>query len=305
MNILVTGADGFIGSYVCKMLSDENAVVGISTSLNGSSESKKISRKFCKKMLAIDILDYSSIKAVLKDYSIDLVVHLAAKTDIEQSVNLPNEYLCTNTIGTLTLLEAMKAANVSKLVFASSSTVYSKLSPYGISKYAGELLIEMYSNLYSMSAIALRLFSVYGPRMKENKALYKLADSTRSSDNLFTVHGDAAKIARDYVYVEDVAHAFELAVKFIFNQHSAFFEAVDICSGKQQTLLSIMSMLEDALGMPVNYRQANALSYEPISTCGDLAKAAKLLSWKPNTSIQHGIILFIDWWKNQTTSVSI
>ena len=111
----------------------------------------------------------------------------------------------TNVVGTETVLAAMKSVGVSKIVFASSSTVYSGLSPYGLSKQFCERLCEISSKLDGVDAVVLRLFSVYGPRLRHDLAMNKLADTLRPDCGVFRVRGLASKLSRDYTYAEDVA----------------------------------------------------------------------------------------------------
>lgn len=96
-----------------------------------------------------------------------------------------------NVVGTENVLDAMRKTAVSSIIFASSSTVYSGLSPYGLSKQFGEKLMEMHSKLYGCRSLALRLFSAYGPRMRKDLAMNKLADSIRVDKAIFCTRGDA------------------------------------------------------------------------------------------------------------------
>lgn len=206
MNILVTGACGFIGSYVCKSLvNDGHAVFGFDDFSNSTEECKQLSFAACKAVVEASVLNGQSIEKALRDFNIDLVVHLAAKPGVEWSTEHPSDCMNTNVVGTENVLDAMRKAFVPDIIFVSSSTVYSGLSPYGLSKQFGEKLVEMHSKLYRFQAIALRLFSAYGPRMRNDLAMCRLADSTRVDKAVFCVRGDATQMFRDYTYVEDVA----------------------------------------------------------------------------------------------------
>lgn len=192
MNILVTGACGFIGSYVCRSLVDiSHAVFGLDDFSNSTEECKQLSFAACKVVVEASVLDEQSIEKALRDFNIDLVIHLAAKPGVEWSTDHPSECMNINVVGTENVLGAMRKTAVSSIIFASSSTVYSGLSPYGLSKQFGEKLVEMNSKLYGYRSLALRLFSAYGPRMRKDLAMNKLADSTRVDKAIFCVRGDA------------------------------------------------------------------------------------------------------------------
>ena len=192
MNILVTGACGFIGSYVCKSLVDDGRIViGFDDFSNSTIECKQISQSLCKTVVEASILDACAIEKALRDFNIDLVVHLAAKPGVEWSTEHPVECINVNVVGTENVLDAMRKTFVPNIIFASSSTVYSGLSPYGLSKQFGERLVEMHSKLYGCRSLALRLFSAYGPRMRKDLAMNKLADSTRVDKAIFCARGDA------------------------------------------------------------------------------------------------------------------
>ena len=110
---------------------------------------------------------------------------------MEWSTDYPSECMNTNVVGTENVLDAIRKAAVSNIIFASSSTVYSGLSPYGLSKQFGERLVEMHSKLYRCRSLVLRLFSAYGPRMRKDLAMNKLADSTKVDNAVFCTRGDA------------------------------------------------------------------------------------------------------------------
>ena len=230
MNVLITGGDGFIGSNIVEILLKDKKIKKIyvlDNLLDGSLKNLKFTladkRVFFYKR---DINNINSIKYLFK--KINVVIHLAALSDIVPSIVKPIQYLNTNIMGTVNVLEAMRAYNVTKIIYAASSSCYGipknyptsekeKIDPkypYAFSKFMGEQTILHWSKVYGINYISLRLFNVYGLRSRTHGA-YGAALGVFLKQKLckkhFTVVGTGNQ-KRDFVNAADVALAFKKAV---------------------------------------------------------------------------------------------
>ena len=224
MNILITGAAGFIGSNLFNKLclSSDNTVVGID---NFSQEiypaeikQNRVENFLSKKGVFVerDIFD-SALSLLFEKYQFDIVVHLAAHAGVRPSINNPEEYYRNNVLGTARLINMMTKYKCNKMVFASSSSVYGNckelefkedivglkpISPYAATKLACEEMLYMYHKLNEMNITCLRFFTVYGPEQRPDLAIHKFTDCLLN-DNVIHVYGDGHNV-RDYTYIDDI-----------------------------------------------------------------------------------------------------
>ena len=229
--ILITGAAGFIGSHladfllkqknVSKLILLDNLEDGSLKNLKSALKSKKV--KFFKR----DIRNFNNIKNLFKD--VNIVFHLAALSDVVPSIEEPLDYLNTNVMGTVNILESMRKNNVKKIIYSASSSCYGipknfptkenenidPRYPYAFSKNLGEKTIIHWSKVYNLDYVSLRLFNVYGTRSRTNSA-YGAALGVfikqKLSNHPFTVIG-SGKQKRDFIYVDDVVKAFYASTK--------------------------------------------------------------------------------------------
>ena len=307
MKILITGGAGFIGSHVIERLIKDNKIKeirvldhlkdGSKKNINHVLKSKKV--KFYKK----DINNLLSIKNKFK--KIDVVIHLAAMSDIVPSIVHPIKYLKTNIIGTLNILEAMRANNVNKIVYAASSSCYGLIKdyptketskvdtryPYAFSKFTGEQLIKHWSNVYKIKYVSLRLFNVYGLRSRTHGA-YGAALGVflkqKLSNKPLTIVGNG-KQKRDFINAKDVAVAFNKSIYVKKNQ------ILNIGSSKPISVNYLASLISSKK-LKIPKRPG-----EPDITHANIKKATKVLNWKPKISIEDGMLELlnnISYWKN-------
>lgn len=276
MKVVVTGHRGFVGSHVVEALrSAGHDVFGVD--LAGSPPR--------------DIRDPG-----LRLPPADCVVHLAARPGVAWSVDHPSECMSHNVAGTAQVLDAARLAGIPKVVFASSSTVYGGLSPYGLSKRFCEELCRRQSELYGADCLCLRLFSVYGPRMRGDLAMVRLAGSAEPGGEVFRVRGDPYRTARDYTYAADAAKAVRLAAEL--PPERGRFDAFDVCGGSPVTLYGVARALAAALGAePRTVSAGPTPAWEPKTTEGDPRRAAEVLGWRPETAFADGVAAFAAWWK--------
>src|ERR1051325_5315839 len=193
MRILVTGGAGFIGSHLVEKLLGIGHEVVILDDFNDFYDPQIKHANiagFAKDVtvIKVDLRQNDSVRTVFFREKVDVIVHLAARAGVRPSIQSPQLYYDTNVIGTLHLLEAARATEVQRFIFASSSSVYGAskkvpfsedqrliqtLSPYAATKMAGEFLCSTYSHLYQMRIVALRYFTVYGPRQRPDLAIHQ------------------------------------------------------------------------------------------------------------------------------------
>ena len=307
MKVLITGGAGFIGSHIIENLINDKKVKEIRVldhlkdgslkNIRHSIKNKKV--KFFKK-------DINNLKSIIKSFkNIHVVMHLAAMSDIVPSIVHPISYLKTNIIGTLNVLEAMRANNVKKIIYAASSSCYgltknyptkeiSKIDtkyPYAFSKYTGEQLIKHWSDVYNIKFVSLRLFNVYGLRSRTHGA-YGAALGVflkqKLSNNPLTIVGNG-KQKRDFINAKDVAEAFNKAIKLKKNY------ILNIGSSKPISI-NYLSSLISKKKIKIPKRPG-----EPDITHADINKAKKILKWKPKINIENGIKELLNnifYWKN-------
>ncbi len=308
MKILLTGGAGFIGSHLVdslvgikrikKIIILDNIKDGSLKNLKNVLKSPKV--KFYKK----DIRNYKSIKDCFKKVS--QVIHLAALSDVVPSIEKPIEYLNNNIMGTVNVLECMRAHKVKKIIYAASSSCYgipkkyptSEIDaidpkyPYAFSKYIGEQTILHWSKVYGINFISLRLFNVYGLRSRTHGA-YGAALGVflkqKLSKKPFTVVGNGNQ-KRDFINARDVADAFK---KSIFTKKKNLI--LNVGSSKPKSINYLLSILK---GKKIYVPKRPG---EPNMTYANIKLIKKELKWKPNISLESGInkiVQNIDYWKN-------
>lgn len=229
MNILVTGAAGFIASHIIEELikDEQNIIVGIDNFHTGRKENIEYLKSFDvnDKFLFVeaDIRDFKNINKIIKKYNINQIYHLAAIVSVQESIQNPILSNEVNVKGTLNILEASRLNSVKKVVFSSSAAVYGNekslpkdetsivnpISPYGYEKFMAEQYMQLYSNLYGLETISLRYFNVYGERQSSTSdysGVISIFEKKFQKDEIPNIYGDG-KQYRDFVYVKDVVKA--------------------------------------------------------------------------------------------------
>lgn len=223
MTILITGVAGFIGSNLAeKLLLDGHQIIGIDNFdpfYNKQIKLNNLSLFIHHPQFTFiegDICD-AELYANTKLLSIQCIVHLAAKAGVRPSIDVPEKYFTANANGTILLLEFAKNNNIKKFVFASSSSVYGKnpnspwqedstelmpISPYAASKIAAENIGKVYSHLYNINFIALRFFTVYGPRQRPDLAIHKFFKQIYNQE-IIELYGKGDTY-RDYTFIDDI-----------------------------------------------------------------------------------------------------
>ncbi len=310
MHILVTGAAGFIGSALtAKLLAAGHTVVAIDAFTEYYDSRLKRARVATLlpgvTVRHIDITDASAVSELFSQEKFDVVCHLAALAGVRYSLEAPHEYVNTNIAGTLTLLEAMRQYHVSRIVFASTSSVYGDTTPvpfvetssadkpvsiYAATKRAGEQLLYTYHHLYGIEATCLRFFTVYGPWSRPDMAMLKFAERMSQGETIDIYnHGNQE---RDFTYIDDIVAGFVSAV-----ERPLGYEIINLGCGNPVQLMDFVNELERALGMVAEKRFLPAQPGDVPVTFADITKAHKLLDYTPTTPLFTGMGEFGAWFQ--------
>ena len=315
-NILVTGGAGFIASHlVDHLLRIGGARVTVVDNFNDFYD-PVIKRANIAAHLERD--DFELVEADIADRRVmyrlfararfDCVVHMAARAGVRPSLQDPLAYEEANVRGTFTLLEAAHRNGVSRFIFGSSSSVYganskvpfseddpvaTPISPYAATKIAGEAACHVYSHLYDLRVVCLRLFTVYGARQRPDLAIHKFARLI-SQGRPVPIYGDGAS-RRDYTYIDDIISGIVAAMNYDRSQ----FEVFNLGESQTVELRRLVELLEQALGKRALIdRQPPQPGDVPV-TCADISKARRLIGYNPQTTIEAGLERFVDWFKGQ------
>ncbi len=310
MNVLVTGAAGFIGSHLCERLLLEDCTI---TGLDNFDDfyDPRIKRQniaACLKdsrfeLVEGDIRDAACVEGVLDCCNIEVVVHMAAKAGVRPSIENPVAYADVNIGGTAVMLEAAKKYGVKKFIFGSSSSVYGNnkkvpfsetdcvdfpISPYAATKKAGELLCHTYSHLYGMDVTCLRLFTVYGPRQRPDLAIHKFARLIEAGKSI-PVFGDGS-MQRDFTYIDDIIDGVTAAIA-----RCKGYEIFNLGESQPVRLDELIRQLEKALGKKAVIERLPLQPGDVEQTYADITKARDRLGYEPKTALSYGLVRFVEW----------
>jgi UDP-glucose 4-epimerase len=314
MEVLVTGGAGFIGSHLAERFVGEGHDVVVLDNLNGfyDTELKRrnvaiardaAERKGSYEFVEGDVRDEGLVAELVTDA--DYVYHQAARAGVRSSVAAPRLYDTVNVDGTLNVLDAARDAEVERVVVASSSSVYGKpqylpydeehpttpVSPYGASKLAGERYACAYAEVYDLPVVALRYFTVYGPRMRPNMAISNFVSRCLNGDPP-VVYGDGTQ-TRDFTYVDDVVGA-NLT---LLETDAADGEAVNIGSTDNIDIRTLAAEVRDQLAPDLGLEYADRHDADADHTHADTSKAGRLLDYDPTHTIREGVGEFVAWYR--------
>lgn len=277
MNILITGANGFIGLNLAKRLNENGLnVIGVSRS--------KIDEKIdiFNKYYQIDIFEEEILYEIMKKEKIDVVIHLAAKKNLNESFEKSDDYWETNYYGTARVLDAMLKAKIENIIFASTSAVYDEdknlnpKSPYGKTKLASEKLISESSKLFNFNYLNVRFFNITGQgyyldKFKNNGNILSSLTNYKNKDTkeIFEVFSNS-KLKKDGTSEKDYIHIFDLCNILLELTHKIKKEnlrdTIDIGSGKTFSTLEIVETFNQINKPKVNYilKEVEKLSFKSI-----------------------------------------
>jgi UDP-glucuronate 4-epimerase len=309
MRILITGGAGFIGSHLVEKLLTAGHQVAILDDFNDfyDPQIKHANIAGVAKdvtMYHVDLRDGASVRNLFHREKFETVVHLAARAGVRPSIQHPQLYYDTNVSGTLHLLDAASVAGVERFVFASSSSVYGiskkvpfsedqhltqTLSPYAATKIAGEFLCSTYSHLNQMRVVALRYFTVYGPRQRPDLAIHQFTRCIYAGQPI-EQFGDGTT-RRDYTYIDDVIQGTMAALKY----DGPLYDIFNLGESDTIQLRDLIAAIENALGKKAKINRMPEQPGDMPLTCADISKARKLLDYNPATRFSDGLPRFMEW----------
>ncbi|MEX2114297.1 MAG: NAD-dependent epimerase/dehydratase family protein [Pirellulales bacterium] len=315
MSVLVTGGAGFIGSHLIEILlaRDPDASVVCLDDFNANYDpalKRANAARFAgdRRVTLVEgsFCDAAAMQRLFAEREIRQVLHLGAYAGVRASVTQPAIFTATNVDGTLSLLEAARVHPVERFVFVSSWTVYGDaarvpfqedaplgipLSPYGVTKRAGELLCFAYMKLHGVPVVCLRPFSVYGRRIRPDLAMWIFADAILRGRSI-PLLGDGS-YRRDFTHVSDVCEGLLAAL----NAPNAPGEAINLGHDEPIPVGDLVSLLEDALGRKAVIEMRPASPADLPETRADLTKARRLLDYQPRMALVDGVRDFAAWFR--------
>lgn len=335
MNILVTGAAGFIGAFLCKRLleNSNHNIVGLDNLNDYYDISLKKSRlnmlrpykRF--KFLKEDISNKPIIDELFRSYKFDIVVNLAAQAGVRYSIDHPDVYIQTNIVGFYNILEACRNNSVKHLIYASSSSVYGgntkipfsvndkvdrPVSLYAATKKSDELLAYTYSNLYGLPTTGLRFFTVYGPMGRPDMAYFSFANKLLKGETIEIYN--FGKCERDFTFIDDIV---EGVVRIINKMPEKKvdkdglpvppYKIYNIGNSKPESLLNFVKILSEELVkagvLPKDFDFESHKKLVPMQkgdvciTFADTSDLENDFDFKPSTTLREGLRSFVNWYR--------
>ena len=319
MSILVTGAAGFLGSHLSERLIREgHRVVGLDSFddfYDRAIKERNLTTLRAASTFSIvegDIRDRAALDAIPSD--VTLVVHLAAKAGVRPSIEDPQLYSSVNVDGTWRLLDWTRQRGIQHFVFASSSSVYGNsdvvpfredlvvdrpISPYAATKLAGELACHTYHHLYDLSVMALRFFTISGPRQRPDLAIHKFARLLRDGQSI-PMFGDGST-ERDYTYVDDILQGIVASIDLL-QRSDPLFEIVNLGESRTVSLSEMIQVLGDEMGIEPVIDPQEMQPGDVERTYADVSKARELLAYEPSVEFRDGVRVFLEWFDDPERS---
>jgi UDP-glucose 4-epimerase len=311
MRTLVTGAAGFIGStLVDRLLADGHSVVGLDDLSSGRSENiVAAERSDAFEFAKADIVD-ADLVALLAETQPEVIFHLAAQIDVRRSVADPQIDTTINVVGTVRLAEAARQAGVRKVVHTSSGgSIYGTpqtfptgedqpvdpSSPYAAGKYAGEVYLNMFRNLYGLECSHIAPANVYGPRQDPHGEAGVVAIFSRAllAGRATKIFGDGSD-TRDYVFVDDVVDAFVKA-----SGEAGGGQRFNIGTGVETSVRRLHSFIAAAAGGTDEPEFYPARLGDLKRSSLDNSRAKRVLGWTPNVELIDGIARTVDYFRSE------
>ena len=325
-SILVTGCNGFIGSYLCmRLLNDYDlSIIGVDNNNDyydvGLKEYRlakinDLNKKF--KFIKGDISDSEFINKLFKDYKFDIVVNLAAQAGVRYSIDNPGVYIKSNVEGFYNILEAVRFNKVEHLIYASSSSVYggntkipfevedrvdNPVSLYAATKKTNELFAYTYSHLYDIPVTGLRFFTVYGPAGRPDMAYFSFTNKLINNEKIKIFN--FGKCERDFTYIDDII---EGIVRIMDKGPKDKYNLYNIGNNHPENLMDFVytlgnclienGVLDKSFNIDEHMQLVEMQPGDVPVTYADTSKLEKDYGFKPSTSLKDGLDKFAKWYK--------
>jgi len=331
MKVLITGSAGFIGNRVAQhLLARGDQVVG----LDNMSPYYDVNLKQARLDQVIDhenfvearfdMAEREKVAQLFADQRPDRVINLAAQAGVRHSLEAPHEYVDTNLVGFVNILEGCRAAQVEHLVYASSSSVYGTnahmpfsvhdkvdhpISLYAASKRANELMAHTYSHLFSIPSTGLRFFTVYGPWGRPDMALFLFAKAILAGEPINVFNN--GEMSRSFTYIDDIV---EGVIRVLdkpparatavgdeedpANSQTAPFRVFNIGSDEAVSLMHYIDVLEQNLGLKAIKNMLPMQPGDVAATWADVDDLKTAVGYQPTTTVEDGVKRFVEWYKD-------
>ncbi len=329
MRILVTGAAGFIGAALSKVLLERGDIV---TGIDNLNDYYDITLKEARlrqltpfkhfNFVKMDIVDRQAMAEIFAKETFHSVVNLAAQVGVRYSIQSPAAYVDANLVGFGNILEGCRHGNVSHLIYASSSSVYGSnsqlpfsekdnvdrpISLYGASKKANEVMAHAYAHLYGFATTGLRFFTVYGPWGRPDMALFKFTKGILEEQSIPVYN--RGEMVRDFTYIDDIVDG---VVRVIDQPQSAGtsptehrgskssvpWRIYNIGNNRRVKLMDCINALEKALGKTAQLELLPMQDGDVLETEADIGMFEADFGYRPKVQVEKGIACFVDWYRD-------
>lgn len=332
MKILVTGAAGFIGAFVCKVLLDRgHQVVGIDNLNNyydvnlkygrlaflGIEKEKCIDNALVNSDLyslfhfvKLDIIDKQQLESLFDKEKFEVVCNLAAQAGVRYSIESPDTYIQSNVVGFANILECCRHFSVKHLVYASSSSVYgmnakipfsevdkvdTPVSLYAATKKSNELMAYTYTHLYKFATTGLRFFTVYGPWGRPDMSPILFANAIEKEEAIKVFN--SGDMERDFTYIDDIVAGVVTIIEKPITDFRPLYKIYNIGNNNSVKLMDFIATIEKYMGKEAKKEMYPMQMGDVQRTWADVSELMKDYNYKPSTSIEEGIKQFITWYK--------
>ena len=331
MKIFITGIAGFIGFHLTNLLAqsghdilgvdnlnnyyDPNlklarlSKLGISTDLN---EPKVQSQKYKNISFSrSDVTDYNLMRSLMQDFNPDIVIQLAAQAGVRYSIENPEVYVESNVKGFLNIIELCRRLDVKRLIYASSSSVYGNqnevpyretdrtdepVSLYAATKKSNELFAHTYAHLFGIKAIGLRFFTVYGPYGRPDMAYFSFVKDILNGNTIRVFN--EGNLSRDFTFIDDIVQSIQRLVDdFDFISRERGHQIFNIGNSKPIQLKRFIEIIEHSLGKKAIFENVGMQSGDVFKTFADVSALESCINYRPSTSLDDGIVKFVNWYK--------
>lgn len=307
--ILVTGGAGFIGSHVGERLLERGDALTVLDNFNDfydpARKRANLGALRGARVVEGDIRDAELVRRLFDEGEFDVLVHLAAMAGVRPSLLDPLHYEDVNVRGTLVLLEELRRRPATRLVFASSSSVYGAseavpfredvdihrpVSPYAATKRAGELICYTHHHLYGIPTTCLRFFTVYGPRQRPEMAIHKFVRAALRGEPI-PFFGDGSS-RRDYTYIDDIVAGVLRAI-----DRCEGYEIYNLGESRTTSLKELVDLVGEVTGRELRLEHLPAQPGDVPITYADVSKARARLGYEPSTPVEAGLRRFVEWYR--------
>lgn len=314
MRYVVTGGAGFIGSNTVDELVRRGASVVVLDDLSAGKEENLAEARNKISFIKGSISDLEAVRRAM--HEADYVLHLAARTSVPRSIKDPLETNRVNIEGTLNVLVAARDAKVKRVVLAASSSAYGEtpvlpkvetmqpqpISPYGVTKYVGELYAQVFGRVYGLQNVSLRYFNVFGPRQDPGSpysgVLSKFCTAFLEQTEP-VVFGDGEQ-TRDFTYIENVVQANLSACE----APAASGRAINVGTGERSSLNQTLELLREISGNSLEARYEPAREGDIRDSQADLTLSRELLNYEPTVNFAEGLRRTFAWYKESQTKAN-